>query len=116
MRGRSSDTLGVHRDGSLGLAFVDGDHSVEGTLRDLRLMWPKVHDRGGLLLLHDAVATESKDTEGVIIDNEVRIALKRFCKEEAVKFFDIPGTWGLVAMFKGDTSPWANGNSGLKFF
>jgi len=42
MRGFSQETLPVHADLSLDMAFVDGDHSYATTLVDLRQMWTKV--------------------------------------------------------------------------
>jgi hypothetical protein len=93
MRGKSEDTLLVHDDASLDVAFVDGDHSYEGALVDLRLMWNKLKS-GGLLLCHDAVVLENGT------NHFVRQAVIDFSKEIGVKFFDIEGTWGIVAMTK----------------
>jgi predicted O-methyltransferase YrrM len=94
MRGLSAETLRIHEDGSLDVAFVDGDHSVEGTYVDLRLMWSKVKP-GGLLLVHDVVVLD----DGVT-DHWVRQAVKTFTAEQGVTFYDIEGTWGLVAIPK----------------
>ena len=40
MRGRSAETLRVHAVGSLDMVLVDGDHSRDGALADLRAVWP----------------------------------------------------------------------------
>jgi predicted O-methyltransferase YrrM len=42
MRGFSQETLPVHADASLDMAFVDGDHSYATTMADLRQIWAKV--------------------------------------------------------------------------
>jgi len=52
MRGSSNYTLGAHEDASIAVAFVDGDHSYEGCLSDLRRVWPKVVP-GGAVYVHD---------------------------------------------------------------
>lgn len=40
------------RDASLGLCFIDADHTFEGCVRDLESWWPKVRP-GGVLAGHD---------------------------------------------------------------
>jgi hypothetical protein len=97
MRGKSSETLILHDDDSLDLVFVDGDHSIEGTLIDLRLMWSKLKANGGILLLHDAIVQEDGE------DHMVRKALKLFSNEVKSPFFDIDATWGMVMMTKGES-------------
>jgi hypothetical protein len=42
IRGKSSYTLGIHDENSVDFAFIDGDHSYEGCLADLRVIWPKM--------------------------------------------------------------------------
>ena len=52
VRGDSVYTVGIHDNESIDLAFIDGDHSFEGCLNDLRAVWPKMK-RGGVILVHD---------------------------------------------------------------
>jgi hypothetical protein len=47
VRGKSAYTLGIHADNSVDFAFVDGDHSYEGCLADLRALWSKMKRAGG---------------------------------------------------------------------
>lgn len=52
--GRVADALGGH---PIDLLFIDGDHSLAGTLADLRLYRPLVAP-GGLIAFHDIVPDE----------------------------------------------------------
>ena len=52
LRGLSKDMIATLEDESLVLAYVDGDHSFEGCLNDLRAIWPKIK-KGGILAGHD---------------------------------------------------------------
>jgi predicted O-methyltransferase YrrM len=54
IRGNSAYTVGIHEDESIDLAFIDGDHSYEGCLADLKAVWPKVK-KGGVVLIHDCI-------------------------------------------------------------
>jgi cephalosporin hydroxylase len=46
-----------HADGPIGLAFIDGDHSLEGLYQDIELVKPFMAP-GGMIVLHDIVACE----------------------------------------------------------
>lgn len=48
----SVEAAGHVADGELDFAFIDGDHTYGGVLRDLRAWWPKVKS-DGFLILHD---------------------------------------------------------------
>lgn len=52
LQGDSASMADEIADGSLDWAFVDGDHSYEGVLRDMRAFYPKVKP-GGFLAGHD---------------------------------------------------------------
>tara|TARA_B110000285_G_scaffold235190_2_gene315437 strand:- start:891 stop:1514 length:624 start_codon:yes stop_codon:yes gene_type:complete len=52
IRGDSKYTLTIHEPGSVSFAFVDGDHSFEGALTDMRNTW-NIIKPGGVMLLHD---------------------------------------------------------------
>lgn len=95
MRGESKETLLLHDDNSFDLAFIDGDHSYEGTLHDLHMIWKLLKNNGGILLLHDAII----QSDG--IDHNVRKAVKQFSKDINVLFFDISDSNGMIMMTKG---------------
>lgn len=80
VRGNSVYTVGIHEPDSIDLAFVDGDHSVDGCLNDLKAVWPKMKD-GAVILVHDCVQ-----------GSEPLLAVQKFGKEYEV----LPGTWGMV--------------------
>lgn len=40
------------RDGSVGLVYIDGDHSYQGCKSDIKTWWPKLCD-GGIMAFHD---------------------------------------------------------------
>lgn len=83
IRGDSAYTVScVHEDDSVDMAFIDGDHSEDGILRDLNAVYPKMKS-GGVILCHDCV-------DG----SDARKGLLKFGKE----FNDIPGTYGMVMM------------------
>lgn len=44
--------------------YLDGDHSYNGLVRDIRLVWPKLTD-GGLLCLHDIEFDFQKSLAGI---------------------------------------------------
>jgi predicted O-methyltransferase YrrM len=52
MRGDSKYTLKIHKDESIDFAFLDGDHSREGVLADISVIWPKIKP-GGRVAFHD---------------------------------------------------------------
>ena len=72
IRGNSNYTLNIHRDSSISLAFVDGDHSYEGCLWDLRRLWPKMTS-DGLIYVHDYWTLASND--------QVALCIKDFLDE-----------------------------------
>jgi predicted O-methyltransferase YrrM len=74
----------IHEDESVDMAFIDGDHSEDGILRDLRSVYPKIKP-GGVILCHDCVT-----------DSEARKGLEKFGKD----FEDVPGTYGMVVLIK----------------
>ena len=80
VRGNSSYTLGMHEPESLNIGFIDGDHSYNGVLADLRAMHPLMKP-GGVLLLHDVMNT------GEII-NPAGEAVRDFCLEERGRVCD----------------------------
>mmetsp|Transcript_10212 Transcript_10212/g.12391 ORF Transcript_10212/g.12391 Transcript_10212/m.12391 type:complete len:247 (-) Transcript_10212:129-869(-) len=108
MRGKSEITLQIHDNESLDFGFIDGDHSYDGALIDLKLMWSKLKI-GGLLLIHDAVILE----DGT--NHYVRQAVIKFSDEVNTKFYDIEGTWGLVIMTKGGMNEEVKNNAAFKW-
>jgi predicted O-methyltransferase YrrM len=88
IRGDSKYTIGIHSDDSIDLAFIDGDHSYDGCLGDLRAVWPKMKKRGRVLV-HDCCIKETMDA--------VRTFLKEVAVETEIAFHD---TWGMVGLVK----------------
>jgi predicted O-methyltransferase YrrM len=85
IRGDSAYTVNcVHEDDSVTMAFIDGDHSEDGILRDLNAVYPKIKP-GGVILCHDCVH-----------GSDARKGLSKFGKE----FSDVPGTYGMVMLIK----------------
>lgn len=84
VRGNSAYTVGIHDDCSIDLAFIDGDHSFEGCLDDLRVVWPKMASKG-TILVHDCIP-----------NSEPLGAVKKFASEKNISFEIVPGTWGMV--------------------
>lgn len=66
-------------DESLGLVYVDCDHSYEGVSKDIRAWWPKLV-QGGIMAFHDYEATQYG----------VKDAVKDFCKENNIEIHLIP--------------------------
>jgi hypothetical protein len=108
MRGRSVETLRVHQSESLDMAFVDGDHSFEGTLSDLKQLWSKLKP-GGALWIHDVVRLE----DGT--DHPARAAAITFSSELGTKLFDVFGTWGLAVFIKDSNLPQSQEYQGMTF-
>ena len=52
VRGDSAYTLGIHEDESIDLAFIDGDHSYEGVIKDLEAIYQKMKP-GATIMCHD---------------------------------------------------------------
>lgn len=76
IRGDSPYTLGIHKDESIDLAFIDGDHSIFGTLRDLQAVYPKMKPNG-VILCHDFTTHPG-----------VKSAVEQFCKENGITNID----------------------------
>ena len=72
VRGNSSYTVGIHQPESIDFGFIDGDHSYQGALNDLRNIYPLIKP-GGILLVHDVIQTLS-------YQNSVAEAVFEFCK------------------------------------
>lgn len=57
LKGNSSDMCEWIPDNSLGMVYIDADHSYEGCLADLERWYPKVID-GGVIVGHDFLNME----------------------------------------------------------
>ena len=73
IRGDSVYTLNIHRDESIDLAFIDGDHSYEGALKDLNTVLPKMK-KNGVILCHDCRP-----------GSDVSKALREFCMKNEIQ-------------------------------
>jgi predicted O-methyltransferase YrrM len=80
IRGNSVYTLGIHDDKSVHLAFIDGDHTYEGCMGDLKAVLPKMAP-GSTILVHDAVP-----------GSEPLKAVENF----GLEFTIVPGSWGMA--------------------
>ena len=69
IRGDGNYTLTLHEPNSVSVAFVDGDHSYEGSLADMRNIW-NILKPGGTMILHDCT-----------LDSEVYKGLTTFLAE-----------------------------------
>ena len=67
IKGDSKKTHDVHQDASLDYCFVDGDHSYEGALADIKNFWPKMK-RGGFFLVQDSIGDVEKAVEAALCD------------------------------------------------
>ena len=74
MRGDSKETLHQHKDNSVDLCFIDGDHSVEGCYSDISILYDKLK-HGGVMLGHDCET-----------GSEVEKAVKKFCNENGIEY------------------------------
>jgi len=79
IRGQSSYTIGIHKDESIDLAFIDGDHSYEGCYLDLVSVYKKVKI-GGSILIHDCY--ESSETLKAVLDFTTLYNIINFTKIE----------------------------------
>lgn len=52
LKGLSSEMVNKVKDNSIGLLYLDGDHSYDGVMSDLKLWFPKVVS-GGVIAGHD---------------------------------------------------------------
>lgn len=84
IRGDSLYTVGIHDDNSIDLAFVDGDHSYEGCLGDLKAVLPKMKP-DGVILAHDCI--ENSAPLRAVID---------FAKDNSLNVEIIQGSWGMA--------------------
>lgn len=84
VRGNSAYTVGIHDDKSIDFAFIDGDHSYQGCLADLRAVWPKMKS-GSVILVHDCIP-----------NSEPLYSVVKFTNELNISFEIIHGTWGMV--------------------
>lgn len=77
-KGWSYDLLGFLDDNEYDMIYLDADHSYEGTIRDLKLAFPKIRN-GGWLMGHDYEMNMAKANRAY--DFGVRKAVEDFCKE-----------------------------------
>jgi predicted O-methyltransferase YrrM len=84
IRGDSAYTLGIHDPETIDLAFIDGDHTYEGALKDFRKIYPLMK-KGGVILAHDC-------TKG----GAPLKALIEFSRENDISFEVFPNTTGLA--------------------
>lgn len=62
VRSTSEEAVPLFADGSLDLAYIDGNHEYEYVVKDLNLWWPKVKT-GGILAGHDIVCPGPKTVD-----------------------------------------------------
>ncbi len=84
IRGKSGYTVGIHDNNSVNLAFIDGDHTYDGCMTDLNVVFPKMKS-GSTILVHDCVPL-----------SEPLAAVEEFCDEKNLMFSIIPGTYGMA--------------------
>jgi len=80
-QGLSEQVVSQYEDGSLDFCYIDGDHSLEGIYKDVRL-WVKKVKIGGVLAGHDykdGRASGTKDWFGNYLRNKVKIVMDDFC-------------------------------------
>jgi len=76
IRGPSNDTLEIHDNGSVSVALVDGDHSYEGCIWDLRKLWPKMQPSSPVYI-HDSDIPD------------VKRCITEFIAEQAIEKYDM---------------------------
>ena len=78
LKGWSSEMVDSIPDNSLGLIYIDGDHSYEGAISDLKNYYPKIVS-GGIIAAHDYMndgygvgkaVSEFTNGEGVVVIEE----------------------------------------------
>jgi predicted O-methyltransferase YrrM len=84
IRGDSAYTLGIHDPESIDLAFIDGDHTYEGALKDFRAIYPLMK-KGGVILAHDCKMG----------DPALR-SIQTFAAEKGIDFEIFPHTTGMA--------------------
>ena len=52
LRGTTTEVVGSLEDGSIDLAYIDGDHTLRGVLVDMVAVWPKIR-AGGVVICDD---------------------------------------------------------------
>ena len=78
IRGDSRYTIGIHEDESIDLAFIDGDHSYQGVMNDLKAIYPKVKP-GCTILCHDSpLNSESMRAIRDFLNDDTRITCYNF--------------------------------------
>jgi hypothetical protein len=92
IRGNSVYTIGIHDDESIDLAFIDGDHSYEGCLGDLEVVFPKMKN-SGTILVHDCIP-----------DSEPLKAVKHFAQTHNLSVGFYPRSWGMAKIDLSSTS------------
>jgi hypothetical protein len=88
IRGSSPYTVGIHRNESIDMCFIDGDHSYEGCYADLKAVFPKMKI-GGIVLIHDCA--RDSDTLKAVLD---------FTRENDISFDTIDGSCGMIVFKK----------------
>ena len=80
-KGLSEEAAKLFEDNSLDFCYIDGDHSLEGIYKDVRI-WVKKVRIGGVLAGHDykdGRASGTKDWFGNYLRNKVKIVMDDFC-------------------------------------
>jgi predicted O-methyltransferase YrrM len=82
--------------GGIDLAFIDGDHSAPGALRDLRAVEPSLNT-GGYIVLHDTFPEQCGDHMGprTIIDRTREVATGRY---ELCEIYTAPLNYGMAVL------------------
>jgi len=83
IRGSSHETLHIHKDQSIDLCFIDGDHSYNGVIHDLEILHNKIKP-SGTILGHDCV-----------LNSEVLEAVKSYCNKYNKTFSIFENSHGL---------------------
>ena len=73
-KGDSKATYDIHPDGSLDYVFIDGDHSYEGALADIRNFLPKLK-KGGWMFIQDGIDGVKQAVEDAIGDSRLKIVI-----------------------------------------
>jgi len=99
--GPSAETLRIHDNDYLDLVFLDGDHTYQGTLKDLIAVWPKLKP-GAWLLGHDCLPIPVADSvqESLQDVNGVRRAVLDFAESRGLQPMLISDTHYMYAFEK----------------
>lgn len=79
LKGRSVEMAQKIPDNTIGLAYIDCDHSLSGVLNDIAAYWPKLVS-GGLMGFHDFEA----------VHYGVKEAVTQFAKENNLEVYLLP--------------------------